>query len=165
MKAYVLCIGVVLVGCGADDENESSTPPIQQYSMALATEAELPACDAAHDKQLVYITETKEFQTCQAGAWAKVELPTPEPVAESVDPAEVNLVKNALATIKVYEDTLETMLPEAREIVLSGEKKEESPTVTAYTISKFDDAAKAMAYYYIVRINSVSGKVAQVSAQ
>ncbi len=160
MRTYVACIALTLTACGgSDDDSPTAAPaPAAPYSIALATVEELPACDADHDKQLVYILATKEFQTCQAGAWAKVEIAVP---AAPVDPAEVNLAKNLMATIKV-DDTLDTMLPEARELVLSGTKGTAagtSGTGTEYTISRYDGATQL--YYYVVRFNS-DGKVASV---
>jgi hypothetical protein len=165
MRLYVLILYAACTGCGADSDGESeNAAPTTPYSMALDSAAELPPCDDAHDKQLVYVLATKEFQTCQAGAWVKVEMAAPT-ASTPADPAEVNRVKNAIATIKVG-DTLETMLPDARAVVLSGTKVGSGDATTGddtYTISKYDGATGGTKlYYYTVTIERSNGQVSHI---
>jgi len=149
----------LLTACGGDSGGGGGSAPAPIYSMALNTVAELPACDEDHEKQLVYIIETQQFQTCQAGTWTVIEIkgapgeagaagaagpagPKGEKGAKG-DPGEVTeapedytFINNTLASINMG-DTLATMLPEAKTLLL--EKGELSnPTVGAATWDQYD---------------------------
>jgi hypothetical protein len=136
---------LVAVGCGTDkDSNDSAPAPEQQsvadetapesqavpYSMALASAAELPPCDEAHNQQLVYLLDSKEFQTCQAGAWQVVEIQAPEPAG----PALVE-VKNLLSTIQL-KDKMADIVPEARALLLGK--------LATHTTDTHDDCSPAL---------------------
>ncbi len=131
MRQFILCT-LVLTACGSDAHHNNAAPvaadPTEQpidsqpapdehpiasvpYSMALATAADLPACDAAHDKQLVYVLDTKQFQTCQAGAWAAVEIAAP------TAKLDLTTAQNLLSTIKPRV-LMSDILPEVRAVLL-----------------------------------------------
>ncbi len=71
-----------VVGCGQGAQNGASpvaggggantSQPV--YSMTVSTDAELPACGDANKKQLVYVTSTKTFKTCEPSGWVVVEM-------------------------------------------------------------------------------------------
>jgi len=60
----------------ASDGAAGSTAPTKasDYSVALSDESQLPSCDSAHDKELVYITSTQKFETCQSGNWTVINV-------------------------------------------------------------------------------------------
>lgn len=124
----VLVLGTVscLVGCGSKDDDtsdkddkESNTVTDRQYpaglptSMAIATLAELPVCDDTRHQQLVYVMETKEFQTCQHTVWTVIDMTPP------AAPVDYQAQFNALTSIQLG-DKLTDMVPEARTLLLSS---------------------------------------------
>ena len=97
MRAIILC--TLLAGCGSSNKSDNDSPaqpqPEQQkqaapiavipQSMAIADAAALPACDEAHNQQLVYVLADKQFQTCQAGAWQVIDIAPPAPKQSVAD--------------------------------------------------------------------------------
>lgn len=91
MHKYVLMISILAAGCGTSSggDGAADTPATKQTTtptpsgavgtgaLAFNTAAELPACDTSRDHQLVYVIATKQFQTCQAGAWTVIEIAAP----------------------------------------------------------------------------------------
>lgn len=96
---HYLLLVLVLAACGGEEKSPAPaaqaptpapavepTPSVVKptlLSLAINTAAELPACNADNNRQLVYVVETKEFQTCQSGAWVKIEIGMPAPVGLS----------------------------------------------------------------------------------
>lgn len=94
MKHKIIILAALLTACGTDSNNDSGTPPVTAagqrtqtadepardplQALAINTMAELPACDATRDRQLVYVMETKQFQTCSAGAWTVIDITGPQ---------------------------------------------------------------------------------------
>lgn len=173
MRSYVLVLyALQLAACGSDrdaspepavpvEENTQVTdptargqepPPATSYSMAMKA-AELPACDAAHDRQLVYLLDTKQFQTCQSGTWQVVEITTPAPVLDKTRLA------NSIGAIQVGQ-TLSEMIPEAREYLLTLATVEPAGAGKEYAIVGTDDDF-ACEYYYAVKLDA-AGKVVNV---
>lgn len=90
MKLAMIGLSVLmmksLVGCGTANNAVASAPgdgasttgsPSKTYTMVVASEDELPACDDDNFKQLVYIKSTKTFKSCESGTWASVEIGSP----------------------------------------------------------------------------------------
>lgn len=165
------------IGCGSDKDNNDPQPaPIagpeadptespedvakQQAemptSLAIATVAELPACDAARNQQLVYVLDAKQFQTCQAGAWVVVEITVPKP------DLDVNRLHNAIMSIQIGQ-TLENMIPEAREYLLAlGEKDIVSASVYNFVLISDATADRECnrVFHYTVRfVNNIVDSV------
>lgn len=160
---------LLVAGCGRDNDNDGPAPapqaaPVEEptetpadvptvalpTSLAINSLAELPTCDAARNQQLVYVLDAKQFQTCQAGAWVVVEIQAPAPVAPGVD---LNRLRNAILTIQPGQ-TLETMLPETKEYLLSlGEHIVINASVFDILVKSEYDAALPCkyAYYYSVK--------------
>lgn len=121
--SLVLVLG--MVGCGKDNDSgdkDGSEQQVQKQgelsagvpaSLAIATLAELPACDDTRHQQLIYVMETKEFQTCQHNVWQVVTIEAP---AAKVD---YQAQYNALTSIQLG-DKLTDMVPEAKNLLLSS---------------------------------------------
>lgn len=102
MKAHAMVFSL-LVGCGAgggsksgedapadakekeavddnvnnpEDETAATDPSAlpPTFSMVVDTADQLPPCDGAHSKALVYVSGDTEFQTCQNGAWTVIDV-------------------------------------------------------------------------------------------
>lgn len=100
MKPLILVIALV-TACGSDSSNNQPAPQTAQqaaaptpHSLAVTAMADLPVCDEAHNQQLVYVLDAKEFHTCQAGAWVKIDMTPPVDLV-----AEAKAVHNALKSI------------------------------------------------------------------
>ncbi|CAB5221254.1 hypothetical protein UFOVP244_118 [uncultured Caudovirales phage] len=78
---------LLLVSCGAksgtdaaglSDPKEVARAALPSAAMSnsilLNTAEELPVCDEAHKSQLAYIASTKQFQVCDKGTWAVVDV-------------------------------------------------------------------------------------------
>lgn len=84
MKTVMVISFLLLVGCGTADlaekdssnKEELSGKQSQSTSYSFtATLADLPKCDESRKGQLVYLTDTKEFRTCESnGSWASVDI-------------------------------------------------------------------------------------------
>jgi hypothetical protein len=169
-KVVSLVTGLALAACGSGGSgggSDSPAPntPVEEpkdttdksptdtqatpYSMALATAADLPACDEAHEKQLVYLLAEKQFQTCQAGAWVVIEIEAPEPELD------LNRLHNAIMAIQVG-DTLDDMIPEAREYLLSlGKKTDINATTFEYRLlGPVAENDCERAYHYSVKFQN-----------
>lgn len=89
MKNF-LSLGFVLVflnACGSSDSKspaqtpENPTPSrtldetqgVPTYSM-IAMLSEIPPCDNTRNKQLIFITDVKEFRACDKGSWNKIDI-------------------------------------------------------------------------------------------
>lgn len=81
LKFVLLSLG--LIGCGADgsDEKETSSAALP-HSLLVANDAALPDCTSEAEGWLVYVSSTKTFKACQAGAWAAVEAPAASSAAK-----------------------------------------------------------------------------------
>lgn len=44
------------------------------YSQLIEREADLPECDSAHERQLVYVVETSQFKSCSKAEWKVVDI-------------------------------------------------------------------------------------------
>jgi hypothetical protein len=166
MRTIMLLVALSLTACGKSDDNDApaKTPEVgadetedkaaaaktgtaTATSLAIASAADLPPCDEAHNLQLVYLLAEKQFKTCQAGEWVDITI---EAAAPEVD---VNRLRNAIMAIEIG-DTFDTMLPEAKEYILSlGEREEINATTVDYTIkAELDDSLPGCnrAYYFQV---------------
>jgi hypothetical protein len=72
---------ITLMGCGAAGAGGSPTASgggtgsqTPFYSMTVATDAELPSCASANDKQLVYVKTSGAFKSCDAGQWVTIDI-------------------------------------------------------------------------------------------
>jgi hypothetical protein len=182
MRALYIGFALILAACGSHDgDNDGDSPANENNaktaevgtegptSLTLETPADLPECNEARNRQLIYIIETEEFQTCKDGAWVVVTIPVPEATPE---PLDLNRLHNAIMTIDVSDnitdpndpgylngDTMESMIPEAREYLLSlGEREEINATTVDYTLAKLAAAGAACEweYYYLVKFRSGS---------
>lgn len=73
-----------LTGCGTAPDHQATAPapvgsvesaPVEAVrSIALATLADLPACTEANDRALAYVMESRQFLTCQGGAWVEIDV-------------------------------------------------------------------------------------------
>lgn len=77
--ASTLALGAMILAC----DSGSSTSPSSSTTRAatideisVATRAEMPTCDAAHDKRVVYLLDEKKLMACVDGAWRDVDLAT-----------------------------------------------------------------------------------------
>lgn len=93
MKHTLLILAALMVAACGTDSNDDGAPvatngkQTQQgtgpdgapelISLAINTMADLPTCDASREQQLVYVMETKQFQTCHAGSWAVIDITGP----------------------------------------------------------------------------------------
>lgn len=100
MKSLLFAI-TLLTACGSDSSDNQPAPQTAQqaaaptpHSLAVTAMADLPVCDEAHNQQLVYVLDAKEFHTCQAGAWVKIDMTPPVDLV-----AEAKAVHNALKSI------------------------------------------------------------------
>lgn len=93
-----IAIALYITGCGVDDsaatKNETPTTTVsapnqtepegnEEISVApsqwpeallVSTKDELPACSTKNKRQLVYVQETEEFQSCNGKEWASVQI-------------------------------------------------------------------------------------------
>lgn len=106
-KALALAALVTLAtACGtaenspakAEQETDKKETPAFN-SFAINSKADLPTCDASRSGQLAYAKTEKKFYTCDAAAWAEVEMPIPEP---SPVVSEVIRCQNDFATDGVW---------------------------------------------------------------
>lgn len=78
-KIYIILV-IWFVGCGqlkkGNDNSESSTigNGHNNKTMALDSKDELPACEEANNKQLVYVIDEEQFYTCSEGEWAEIDI-------------------------------------------------------------------------------------------
>lgn len=125
----VLVLGMVACGSKDDGDDSKDTTAAQQQkqgelpanvptSMAIATLADLPVCDDSRHQQLIYVLETKEFQTCQHTVWQVVVIG-----ADAATP-NYQVELNTLNTIKLG-DKLTDMTPEARALLTGDFTKHE----------------------------------------
>lgn len=91
----MLFVTVFTANCGADnsskdpnkgDKDGSATivPQVKvdsakdssnyTYSQLVDTLADLPVCDDTHERQLVYVVETSEFEACSKTVWTIVDI-------------------------------------------------------------------------------------------
>ncbi len=81
--SLVLMVGLAL-GCGKIDKTETTSTPIPGYgssnqssvpqSMLVDSAANLPACAAANEGQLVYVQQQQVFAACESGKWTQVNV-------------------------------------------------------------------------------------------
>jgi hypothetical protein len=81
---HFLFVLALTAGCGtASDKSDSGKSETEtqapaatpaSYTMLLDSAANLPACAATNEGQLVYLKTEAQFQACSAGAWAVVEI-------------------------------------------------------------------------------------------
>jgi hypothetical protein len=133
-----------------DPAPESPVP----YSLAVATATALPPCDEAHNQQLVYVMDTKQFQTCQGGAWQVVEITAAAPKPSGQE------IYNKLQTI-VPDQMLDDMRPEVRAVLLSDLFKPETRTfrcggdATMYVGGKIDTGDHTYEFSILVQAGRV----------
>jgi hypothetical protein len=83
LVVLVPVVSLIVTSCGKPSGSAAApaaavAPTTQaaapSYTMVVATEAELPACAAANAKQLVYVTESTTFKSCEQGAWTAISI-------------------------------------------------------------------------------------------
>lgn len=84
MRSLMLMTLLASVGCQGKLDPESVRTakaaleaPTGTTSLALESEADLPPCAAANERQLVYAIATKRFVHCRAGEWLGIDLDLP----------------------------------------------------------------------------------------
>jgi hypothetical protein len=151
----LLALSASLVACGDDQDGQAdgqanatdTTDTEMPQALAVADATALPECGEANNLQLVYLLAEKQFQTCQDGTWIALDIDSA--------PMDSKRLHNALMAIKVG-DTLETMLPEAKEYILSlGEKDEGTDLKYSYVISNDPKTNGVLdcSKYYNYRVN------------
>lgn len=94
---YAALIALALIGCGTDPSKEQKPAAESQQqepkaeggkregeapeaaadrlqSIALASAADLPACDEDASGQLVYLRKERQFLACEAGEWLPIDI-------------------------------------------------------------------------------------------
>lgn len=79
---YLIAITLLLTNCGSDDSKPtkadeevaiSATPATPSQTIALETNADLPACEKANKGQLAYVIDEETFYSCDE-SWAVIEV-------------------------------------------------------------------------------------------
>lgn len=80
---WVMSLGIGLVSCGSSSQspvaagganNGGSNTSQNNYSMVVNTESDLPPCSASNKKQLIYVTSSQSFKTCEDSGWTAIEI-------------------------------------------------------------------------------------------
>lgn len=79
MYKHIMLI-LLITACGADEKKQApnqapAETPNQSSTMSLAvSSSDMPACTDTNKNQLIYVTDLKEFQSCDV-VWQKIEMP------------------------------------------------------------------------------------------
>jgi len=78
---YRFVVLSLLIGCGANEKKQAPSqepaeiPNEQSTNMSLAvSSSDIPECTDANKNQLIYVTDLKQFQTCNT-TWAEIQMP------------------------------------------------------------------------------------------
>lgn len=134
-------------------------------SLAVPAASDLPVCNADNNQQLVYVLAVKQFQTCQSGAWVKIDITAPVPV---VVPPSSEAMWQTVAAVELgakwlaIKDQIGPLMdaPQNLPVVASTPCTDRRPNETTYTRYVTKDAAVGF-----VVLNVLAGVVVKIDKQ
>lgn len=71
---------------GSSNANDQVTvDSVLNEDELFATQANMPACDTAHDKRLAYVKDSATLFVCNSGSWSAVEIPGLKDLQSEID--------------------------------------------------------------------------------
>lgn len=81
-KPMLIC-ALTFIGCGQGSDGSKNSAPEDAvesgavgsgFAIVVNTAAEMPACNEESKRQLVYVTESSAFQTCDGSKWTTIDI-------------------------------------------------------------------------------------------
>jgi hypothetical protein len=70
----LIFLSVFVNSCGSDGGGSAQGVSNNSYAMVVSSEADLPPCGEANEKQLVYVSSVTGFKSCSEGSWVAISI-------------------------------------------------------------------------------------------